>query len=183
MGVRTHAGSSRTRRLGARRGYTLVEVLVVVTILGIAGAMVVPVFSQTNILRVQAAVRQVVADITVAQSDSLAYQTGRAVVFTPMVGTTPSTYRIVEVKGGAIDIATNTLETRDFTNSEYGDSNIVGADFSGTTTLVFDEIGSPITGAGTGVAAGDGYLDITGSGETYRVHVEAYTGRVTVEKR
>ncbi|MFN9974149.1 MAG: Tfp pilus assembly protein FimT/FimU, partial [Phycisphaerae bacterium] len=55
-----------------RRGYTLVEVLIVVTVLGIAGAVAAPAFSQTGVLRVQAALRSIVADISEAQSDALA---------------------------------------------------------------------------------------------------------------
>ena len=63
------------------RAYTLLEVLVVVTILGTAAAIVVPSMGSAGNLRVQTAVREVIADITFAQSDAVAYQTRRAIIF------------------------------------------------------------------------------------------------------
>lgn len=65
----------------ARRGYTLVEVLVVVVILGLAGAILVPVLGGRGDFDTQAAVRQLVADITFAQSDALANQEYRRIHF------------------------------------------------------------------------------------------------------
>ncbi|MBX3362550.1 MAG: type II secretion system protein [Phycisphaeraceae bacterium] len=49
------------------RAYTLIEVLVVVTVLGIAAALVIPEMSSAHSLRVQASVRTIVSDITFAQ--------------------------------------------------------------------------------------------------------------------
>lgn len=167
-------GNGRNRR----RAYTLVEVLIVVTVLGIAGAMVVPAFSQTGVLRVQSAVRLVVSDITEAQSDALAYQGGRGIVF----DSANRSYRVAEVRGTTLDTTLDLIVARSLaTDGGFGDSRISTVNFGGTSTLVFDEMGSPETAPGSGLAAPDGYLDITGSGQTYRILVEAYTGRVTVQ--
>lgn len=182
----TTLGTPRRARVGRagmlRRAYTLVEVLIVVTILGIAGAMVVPSFAQTHVLRVQAAVRTVVADLTTTQSDAVAYQRGRAVVFHPG----DNRYTIVEVKGGAIDEALDRLEARDFLDAEFGNAVISAVSFAGGTTVCFDELGSPVPPPGSGaVAAGGslgGYVEIQGSGQTYRITIEPFTGRITVQQ-
>ena len=72
---------SRRRSGGIRRSYTLIELLIVVTILGIAATMVVPRVLGKDRLTLQAAVRTLVADLSFAQSDALAQQEYRRVVF------------------------------------------------------------------------------------------------------
>ena len=53
------------------RGYTLIEVLLVVTVIGIAGAVVVPNLMAGGTRGVQAAARIVSADILIAQNVGL----------------------------------------------------------------------------------------------------------------
>jgi len=65
----------------ARRGFTLIEVLVVATIIGIAAAVVVPSLRSRGDLDLQAAVRQLVADVSFAQGDALANQEFRRIHF------------------------------------------------------------------------------------------------------
>lgn len=169
------------------RAYTLVEILVVVTVLGIAAAMVIPQMGSANVLRVQAAVRSVVADITLAQSDALAMQEARAIVFEP----DENRYTLVEVVGDDIDPEANAMYessgpgqrfVRDFDETEWGGAAITAAAFDGDETLVFDEMGSPIQEAGDSTPGLGGTVTITGSGSVFTVSVDAYTGRVTVSR-
>ena len=67
----------------ARRGYTLIELLVVIAVLGLAGAMVIPRMIGRGHLATQAAVQQLIADLSFAQSDGLAQQQMRRVYFYP----------------------------------------------------------------------------------------------------
>jgi len=161
----------------ARRGYTLVEVLVVVTVLGIAGAMVVPAFSQTGALRVQGAVRTLVADMTVAQSDAIAFQEGRAIVFDKVA----NSYIVAQVKGTTIDTDLDAVESRTIGGEEFGGAIFETIDLD-DDTLIFDEMGGPVTSPGGDVAAPSGHVDITGGGDVYRVNIDAYTGRISVER-
>lgn len=162
-----------------RRAYTLVEILIVVTLLGIAGAVVVPQIGSTDVLRVQAAVRTVVADINFAQSDALARQEARALVF----DTLNNTYTLVEVPGNTVDPPNNTVYTVDFNNTrKFHDSRIVEANFDGDSTLLFDELGGPIASPGSTTPSGGGLVKVTGSGAQFEIRVEAYTGRVTVTR-
>jgi hypothetical protein len=131
--------------------------LTVCTVLGISAAMLIPSMSQTGVLRVQAAVRTVISDIVFAQSDAVAFQQKRAIVF----DVAHSSYRLVEVPG---------------------DVRITAATFDGSNALIFDALGGPVHDAGSNAPGNGGSITITGSGSTFLINVEAFTGRVTVTK-
>jgi prepilin-type N-terminal cleavage/methylation domain-containing protein len=170
-----------TPRTARRRpsAYTLIELLIVITILGIAGMMVIPSFASTDVLRVQGAIRTIVSDVGVAQSDAIALQKGRAIVFHPDAAN--PYYAIVEVNGSNVDEALDTLERRELGGSVFGHTSILAVNLP-NNMIVFDELGGPVTAPGSGVPANDGYVDIAGSGQRFRIHLEGYTGRVTVER-
>lgn len=164
------------------RAYTLVEVLVTITILAIAAAIVIPSFGSTNVLRVQAGVRSIVADLTTAQSDALAYQRGRAVLFAP--GTYPAgrSYSTLEVRGASLDPDIDMLSSTTFSGDTFGDAAIISGEFTYPNAIIFDELGSPVDAPESTTAAPNQWIDIRGSGQTYRITVEAYTGRITVSQ-
>jgi prepilin-type N-terminal cleavage/methylation domain-containing protein len=162
-----------------RRAYTLVEILIVVTLLGIASALVIPQISSTDVLRVQASVRTLVSDINYAQSDALARQEARAIVF----DVDNNLYSVVAVPGNTINLGTDTMYVVNFNeNRKFHDTKIVDAVFDGDNVLLFDELGGPITAPGTTAPGAGGKATITGSSSTFEVGVEAYTGRVTVTR-
>ncbi|MEQ8770001.1 MAG: prepilin-type N-terminal cleavage/methylation domain-containing protein [Phycisphaerales bacterium] len=179
--------SAMNNRPNHRRGYTLVELLIVITILGILGTMVIPSFGSTNVLRTQAAVRTVVADITFAQSDALSYQEQRAVMFDEDA----NMYTLVEVNGSTLDADADALydphgiDQRyrvDLDEMDFGGAFMENVSFNGGSNLIFDEIGGPVPAAGaTGLSTG-GSLEIVGPQARYRINVAPFTGRVTVER-
>lgn len=162
------------------RAYTLIEVLVVVTVLGIAASMVIPSFGGSDGMRVQAAVRTIVSDIALAQSDALAFQSGRALVFHIDEGR----YSMVEVRGNSISEETDLIQTQKLTDTRFGKLRITRIDFGGAVanTLMFDEMGAPVTAPGGSTPAGNGTIVIEGAGDRYTLTVEGYTGRVTVAR-
>ncbi len=160
------------------RAYTLIEVLIVVVILGIAASLVVPNMKGTGVLRVQAAVRTIVADIAEAQSDALAFQKGRAVVFHP----DENRYAIVEINGSDVDEDLDTLRETRLAGKDFGNFSFVSVDFDGGQTLIFDEMGGPVTEPGGNTPAPNGVIQVTGSDQTFTITVEAYTGRITVKR-
>lgn len=175
--VRRSASAHHARSRAHPRAYTLVEVLIVVVILGVAGAMVIPSFGQTGVLRIQGAVRTLVSDITVAQSDAIAFQRGMGIVFYPEAEN--SRYVICEVNGTRMDTELDRIAERQVGGDQFG-----GAIFSAISLadnrLIFDEMGGPVVSPGSDTVAPTGTIDISGMGQTFRVSIEAYTGRVTV---
>ncbi len=163
----------------AARAYTLVELIIVIVLLGIAAAMVAPSIGSTDVLRVQSAVRSVVADITFAQSDALARQQARAIMF----DVANNKYSIVEVHGSTLHPETDTILTRSLRKVDRnGDSRLTSATFDGTSILVFDELGGTLQAAGSTAPGSGGTITIEGSGGIFTLAVEAYTGRITVTR-
>lgn len=193
---------SATSRSGrGRRGFTLIEVLIVVVLLGLAGSLVIPSMTQTGVLRVQAAVRTVVADVVYLQSDALAYQSRRAIWFgmVPQWDASEKKWTFVEgngytlatVEGGVLDLETDYLPdpsnpnrpyARNFDEGNYGDALIDDIDFNGTAILIFDELGGPVAELDGPDPGEGGSLRVTGSGAIFEVAVQPFTGRVTVTK-
>lgn len=162
-----------------RRAYTLIEVLVLVVILGIAGAMVIPSFGGTDSLRVQGAIRSLVADITVQQSDAIAYQSGRGILIT--ADGENSRYTMADVAGSALDTTSSLANTRRIGGATFGFATIDNVQLP-NNMIVFDEMGGPVLAPGSDVAAPAGSLDIVSARQRYRINIEAYTGRVTVQE-
>lgn len=175
--VRRLALASRAARGRFARAYTLVEVLIVVVILGIAGAMVIPSFGQTSSLRIQGAVRTLVADITVTQSDAIAFQRGTGIVFYPDAEN--SRYVICDVNGNRMDPELDRIAERTIGGDRFGGTSFSAVSLA-DNRLVFDEMGGPVTTPGSDTVAPTGTIDLSGMGQTFRISIEAYTGRVTV---
>lgn len=174
-------------RRTASRGYTLVEVLVTVAIMGIAGSVVIPSMSGAGILRIQAGVRTVVSDIMFAQMDALAYQESRGIVF----DTENNSYTLVAVFGAEIDPATDALYdprgpgqrySVDLDDFDFGGAVLADVDLNGGDILIFDEIGGPVASAGSDEMSSGGSLQLSGPQGRFRINIAAFSGRVTVTR-
>jgi len=200
--------SSRLRRRTGRPvclAFTLVEVLVVVMLLGIAGAMVVPSMRNVGVLRIQAAVRTLVADVTFMQSDALAFQSRRVMVFGKVAVQDPATgqWEIVDGDGytiyapppGAASLTPDAMTdvafdpddpdrplTRDFDLERYAGAEITDVDINGGTWLIFDELGGPVASVSGDEPGSGGSLRITGPESAFEVLIEPYTGRISVNR-
>lgn len=170
------------------RAYTLIELLLVIVILGISGAMVIPHTGQAQVLRIHAAVRTLVSDITFAQTDALAYQERRAILFDEEA----NTYTIAEVvvsSGGEVSYIPLFLSggpdgqyVVDFDLGGFDGARLRMPDFEGDAILIFDEIGAPVADGASDTAAGVGFVYIDSDLSTFRVDISPYTGQVRIEK-
>lgn len=172
-----------SRSGGAARpsqGFTLIEVLVVVAIIALVGAVVVPQMLTAGQLGVQAAARMVISDILYAQNEAVARQSPRKIVF----DAAQNRYQVVRMNAGGPDVvltakwrtasgATTDQYVTDLTrDSRFQGVRLVNPSFGGEAALVFDELGAPSSG---------GSVDLLFRNEVrYRVTVAPFTGRVTV---
>jgi len=168
----------RTRIGATVRAYTLIELLVVVTVLGIAATMVVPAFSQTGTLRLQAAVRLIVSDLTQLQSDAVALQAPQGAFFSVADGV--SSYVMGPVVGGVLDASPGVAVTRTISGEEFGNSRLASLNLS-EGAVWFDPLGGPVTTPGGQTPAGNMTLQVRSGTEGYRLLIEAYTGRISVQ--
>jgi prepilin-type N-terminal cleavage/methylation domain-containing protein len=188
------------RLASPQRGYTLIELLIVVAVMGLAGALLVPVLGDRGDFDVQGATRRLVADMTFAQSDALANQEHRRLVFLPdpeeegqFIG-----WAIVELRESELGFEFDP-DTATYVNDplapagqvgsyivnlkddeRFGDAVIASVDIdSGSTFITYDELGGTVTAAnapGTG-----GEIVIRGGSSTYRITVNGITGKLSVE--
>jgi len=157
------------------KAFTLVEVLVVLVILGFAGAIVVPSLSRPSNFSVQSAGRMLISDIMIAQNDAIASQTPRSIVFEPLL----NRYRLVDDSGNnlqAVWRAGSGMGETDYLVDFNADGRFTGVtlqnvNIGGGQTLDFDPLGSPANG---------GTIDLVNANTTYRVSITPFTGRVTI---
>jgi prepilin-type N-terminal cleavage/methylation domain-containing protein len=185
------------------RAFTLIEILIVVALMGIAGSLVVPAMGQVGVLRIRSAVRSLISDMTYAQSDAMASQNRRVIVFGLVGRRDPGTgiwaflpgngYTIYSPAPGsaALDLNNDWLPdpengiypfTRDFSDNEFGGAQIANVTINGGTWLIFDELGGPVQFLTGGAPGTGGQLDVLNADTTFRVVVEPYTGRITVTR-
>lgn len=178
-----------------RRGYTLIEVLIVVTILGLAASLLVPYLSSKGDFDTQAAVRTLIADITFAQSDALANQGFRRVQFfedgsgwclvrvneedladefDPV--TADYVYDPLASNSERGAYVVNLRDRQQFSSVRVTTVNLDG----GRRSLTFDELGGTV---GTGGMPGTGGTVILTSPEAvYQLDISAVTGKVKVTR-
>ncbi|MEE9404962.1 MAG: GspH/FimT family pseudopilin [Algisphaera sp.] len=167
--------------------YTLIEVLVVVVILGILGGIVVPNMLTAGEMGVQAAARTVVADLLVAQNEAVAAQAQRTMVF----DTANNRYALFDENGAIVrsswmkfttdtmDLAGNDVTSPsgryfmvDFDkDNRYKGVQFISSNFAGSNTVVFDDLGAPLSGGRVVIQFGD---------KAFRIDVGSFTGRLTV---
>ena len=164
----------RRPRCEQLRAFTLIEVLIVVVIIGIVGAVVVPEMLQSGSMTVQAAGRIVIADLIYAQNEAIAQQSPRRVVFHP----TQNRYELTDSAGNVINVAWKAGGATvgnyivDFANDKRFLGVSLGAIAFGTETFIeFDDLGTPSDG---------GTVDLIAGVAHYRISVAPMTGRIAI---
>jgi prepilin-type N-terminal cleavage/methylation domain-containing protein len=179
----------------ARRAYTLIEVLIVVAILGLAAAVLIPSMSGRGDFDTQAAVRALISDISFAQSDALANQSFRRIHF--YEGGTgwclvklaedelaqefdPETADfVVDPLKGAARGGTYAI---DFVQDDrYASVRVEGVSIDGgKRDITFDELGGTLTSAGP--PGRGGTLILRSPDAAYRLEIAPVTGKVRVTR-
>lgn len=181
-----------TRRW-ARRAFTLVEILTVVLILGIASAIIAPQIGSRDDLKVRAAARVLISDLIYAQNLAIAQQKRVYVKFDPDA----EHYRLMENPAPDGEIPHPVTKDEKFITqfgpaggSRLADVRIQSAVFNGVDTMyrpavtvVFDELGTPYVYRYDHDNINemlDGIVVLECGGHTIGVTIERYTGEITV---
>lgn len=173
------------------RAFTLVEVLVVLIILGIASAMVVPNLGTRDDLKVAAAARMVIADVTYAQNQAILNQAMRYV----NVDSTNQKYSLLisAPNAGTLVYQQNPVTLQNYV-SLFGSASgsglmatttLLAPTIDGQTCLAFDPLGQPYscnasTGA-TALLAATASIPVRCGSFTLTVKIEPYTGAMSVQ--
>ena len=158
------------------RGFTLVEVLTVVIILGIAAALAVPMMSNTAVTKLQGASSALVADLSYAQIESLAHSEDKRVV---VFDNPNDTYHIALTSDTATPIYNPT--TKEPYLVDYGEEAAKSLD--GVTITSYDLDGDDILGFGIygGLdQATDATITLACDGFSVTITVDPNTGEATI---
>ena len=174
----------RRNRASLVPAFTLIEILTVVVILGICGAIIVPQLGGREDLRTASAARQVMADLIYAQNRAISTQQKHYVQFNG------NTYTL---STRADDSAALATITHPITKNPYVQAlavagtplefvTIQSANFAGQVSMGFDEFGAPFSfdpASNTMTAmAAIGTIKLTSGTYSMTISVEPYTGDV-----
>jgi prepilin-type N-terminal cleavage/methylation domain-containing protein len=150
------------------KAFTLLELMVVVVIMAIAGAMMVPMMAGAGEMQALSAARIIATDLQYAQNVSITMQTPVTVTF----DASADKYTLSNASGPLKHPMTNKDYVTDFRTTEsFEQLDLASASFEGSAALVFDELGSPDAGGSVTVLAGS---------QMYRIDVTSVTGTVSV---
>ncbi len=169
------AANTKTRKgegSARSRGFTLIELVIVITIMGILAAVSMPSMSGMSAGRTDLAAVRLAADIRYARALALSTHTATSVV----VNAATEVYTVYEddtagtiAKNPVTQTAAGFVIT--YGSLEFSGVSIASADFGGDNKLVWSAEGLPDS-SGTAV--------VTGNGVTWTVSVNA-AGRVQVQ--
>ncbi len=172
----------RQKKEPRQRAFTLAEVLVVVVILGIAGAIIIPMISDSSDLQATSAARQIVSTLLFAQTAAIAHQEQYQVVFDAAA----ESYEVQDSSGAVIDnpVSSGSDYRVSFPDiSQMKSVTIDAVNFDGTDRVWFDRLGAPYSGAiiaNTPLASGE--VTVRAGSRSYTVTVEPVSGRIKVDE-
>ena len=145
---------------GNERGFSTIELIMVIVIAGIMMAVALPRLGIVNTIDLESVTRQVKSDIRYTQETAMSKYKEATITFTA----DDSTYTIT---------STGSNESKKLPERSKAIFNAIG---TGTTDLVFtfNSSGEPVTGVG-------GTLRITSEGSFNEIMVESMTGRATIQ--
>lgn len=159
------------------RGFTLVEVIIVVVILSIAAMMAIPMMSSAGSVQIRSAADAIAADLEYAKSMAISRQRMYSVVF----DTSSESYQIQDDTGTVIKhpVKRGFDYIIDFKNdNRMKKVDIFSVNFDSTAAIKFDYLGSPYDGSGNPLNSGN--ITLQADGSTVTITVEPVTGFISI---
>ena len=182
--MRSRACQNSFRLRARTRGFTLVEILTVVVILGIAAAVVIPHISDRSDLRAAAGARVVMADLLWAQNRAIATQKTHYVHF-DTVAQRYSLYDDLAMTTALVHPVHNEPFVQKFNyNGWMGipDVSLYAVDFSGQQIIAFDALGQPLAVSSDGAVTeldADGKIVLSSGTYQIQLTVKPFTGAIS----
>jgi len=148
------------------RGFTLVEVIIVVVILSIAAMMAIPMMSSAGSVQIRSAADALAADLEYAKSMAISHQQNYGIIFYP----DNYEYKVVDQDGVVVPHPVKrgfpyTINFR--SDSRLNKVNLESTDFVGNQ-IYFNYLGSPLLNGGT--------ITLQADGSRVTITVEPVTG-------
>jgi prepilin-type N-terminal cleavage/methylation domain-containing protein len=175
-----------------RGGFTLVEILGVLVIIGIASAMVIPHLGTRDDLKVSAASRVITADLIYAQSMAISTSSKYYVRF----DTGTNSYKVLsKASPGGDTVASNPLTQLNYVQNfgagtKFDTITLDSATINGTDptyqpcyTIAFDEMGTPYAYSYTADNTNDlssATIVVKSGAFTKTITISPYTGEISV---
>jgi len=163
---------------GISGGFTLVELLIVISIIMIVALTAIPMMSSAASVQIRSAANMLTADLEYAKSMSISRAQNYSVVFDKDA----ESYRIEDQDGNVIPhpVKKGFGYVIDFQNDgRLNKVDIVDADFDATSEIKFDYLGSPYNGSNSPLNSG--VISLQAGGTTTTVTVEAVTGFISIQ--
>jgi len=159
-------------------GFTLIEILIVIVVIGIAAMIVVPMMSSAATMQIRAAANIIAADLEYAKSMAISRGQNYSVVFDK------STESYSIKKDGSV-IPHPVKKGFDYVISFQSDSRLDRVDIfnvvfdpGSSQTITFDYLGSPYSG--TGNPLNSGVITLQAGGITKIINIEPITGYISI---
>lgn len=162
------------------RGFTLVEIIIVVVVLAIAAVLAVPMLSTASDLEVRSAAQIVAADLEYAKSMAISRQRNYSVVF----DLADNSYQVEDDSSSVIPHPGRPglsfiVDFDDDSRTE--NTTITDADFDSQQTITFDYLGSPFSSVGVANPLNSGTVTLQAESFSFDIVIEPVTGYITIQ--
>jgi prepilin-type N-terminal cleavage/methylation domain-containing protein len=162
-------------------GFTFIEILIVIVIIGIVAMIAVPMISSSASMQIHSAANMVAADLEYAKSMAISRGQNFSVVFDKSA----ESYSIENQDGDVIEhpVKKGFNYIVSFGDDSRLDSvDIVDVDFDpgSNQTITFDYLGSPHSGTEATNPLNSGIITLQAGGITKTISIEAVTGYISI---